>query len=124
MVPGNKLIRDENGKLVDATNYRQMTGCLMYLLATRPDLTFSVCLVARYMERPIEIHLTAIKRIMRYLKGTMELGIWYRRNEKLTLVGWSDSDYAGDLDDRKSTSGNVYMLGSSAISWSSKKQNL
>ncbi|PNX63399.1 putative copia-type protein, partial [Trifolium pratense] len=64
MVPGNKLIRDENGKFVDATNYRQMTGCLMYLLATRPDLTFSICLVARYMERPTEIHLAAIKRIM------------------------------------------------------------
>ncbi|CAJ2653663.1 unnamed protein product [Trifolium pratense] len=122
MVPGNKLIRDENGKLVDATNYRQMTCCLMYLLASRPDLTFSVCLVARYMERPTEIHLAAIKRIMRYLKGTLELGIWYIRNEKLTLVGWSDSDYAGDLDDRKSTSGYVYMLGSSAVSWSSKKQ--
>ncbi|XP_045797992.1 secreted RxLR effector protein 161-like [Trifolium pratense] len=99
-----------------------MTGCLMYLLATRPDLTFSVCLVARYMERPTEIHLAAIKRIMRYLKGTIELGIWYRRNEKLTLVGWSDSDYAGDLYDRKSTSGYVYMLGLSAVSWSSKKQ--
>ncbi|PNX80439.1 copia-type polyprotein [Trifolium pratense] len=122
MVPGNKLIRDENGKFVDATNYRQMTGCLMYLLATRPDLTFYICLVARYMERPTEIHLAAIKIIMRYLKGTMDLGIWYKRNEKKKLVGWSDSDYAGDLDDRKSTSGYVYMLGSSAISWSSKKQ--
>ncbi|CAJ2642245.1 unnamed protein product [Trifolium pratense] len=76
----------------------------------------------KYMERPTEIHLAAVKRIMRYLKGTLELGIWYRRNEKLTLVGWSDSDYAGDLDDRKSTSGYVYMLGSSAVSWSSKKK--
>ncbi|XP_045802823.1 secreted RxLR effector protein 161-like [Trifolium pratense] len=121
MVHGNKLIRDENGKYVYATNYRQMTGCLMYLLATRHDLTFYVCLVAIYMERPTKIHLAAIKRIMRYLKGTMDLGIWYKRNEDTKLVGWSYSDYAGDLDDRKSTSGYVFMLGSSAISWSSKK---
>ncbi|MCI15964.1 copia-type polyprotein [Trifolium medium] len=122
MVPGNKLIRDENGRTIDATSYRQMTGCLMYLLAARSDLTFSVCLIARYMERPTEMHLTAAKRVMRYLKGTMDLGIWYKRNESMKLVGWSDSDYAGDLDDRKSTSGYVFMLGSSSISWSSKKQ--
>ncbi|GAU13002.1 hypothetical protein TSUD_173010 [Trifolium subterraneum] len=122
IVPGNKLIRDENGKTVDVTNYRQIVGCLMYLLATRPDLTYSVCLIARYMERPTEIHLAAAKRVMRYLKGTLDLGILYRRNEEMKLQGWSDSDYAGDLDDRKSTSGYVFMLGSSIISWSSKKQ--
>jgi hypothetical protein len=62
IVPGNKLTKDENGRVVDATNYRQMIGCLMYLLATRPDLTFSVCLIARYMERPTEIHYAAAKK--------------------------------------------------------------
>ncbi|GAU16044.1 hypothetical protein TSUD_339150 [Trifolium subterraneum] len=96
IVPGNKLTKDEGGKTVDVTNYRQVIGCLMYLLATRPDLTYSVCLIARYMERPTEAHLAAAKRVMRYLKG--------------------------DLDDRKSTSGYVFMLGSSTVSWSSKKQ--
>ncbi|GAU39416.1 hypothetical protein TSUD_323640 [Trifolium subterraneum] len=122
MVPGNKLTKDENGKPVDTTSYRQMIGCLMYLLATRPDLTFSVCLIARYMERPTETHLAASKRVLRYLKGSLDFGILYKRNCELTLEGWSDSDYAGDLDDRKSTSNYVFMLGFSPVSWSSKKQ--
>jgi hypothetical protein len=122
IVPGNKLTKDENGKLVNATSFRQMTGCLMYLLASRPDLTFSVCLIARYMERPTELHLAAAKRVLRYLKGSFDFGILYKRNCELKLEGWSDSDYDGDLDDRKSTSGYVFMLGSSPISWSSKKQ--
>ncbi|MCI59842.1 hypothetical protein A2U01_0081097, partial [Trifolium medium] len=78
----------------------------MYLLATRPDLAFSVCLVARFMERPTEMHITAIKRIMRYVKGTIGFGVRYKKtSENLQLNGWTDSDYAGDLDDRKSTSG-------------------
>ncbi|GAU44223.1 hypothetical protein TSUD_399870 [Trifolium subterraneum] len=122
IVPGNKLTKDESGKLVDATSFRQMTGCLMYLLASEPDLTFSVCLIARYMERPTELHLAAAKRVLRYLKGSLDFGILYKRNCELRLEGWSDSDYAGDVDDRKSTSGYVFMLGSSPISWSSKKQ--
>ncbi|MCI19204.1 copia-type polyprotein, partial [Trifolium medium] len=87
-----------------------------------PDLAFSVCLIARYMERPTEMHLAAAKRILRYLKSTMNLGILYKRGESEVLQGWTDSDYAGDLDDRKSTSGYIFKFGSSAISWSSKKQ--
>ncbi|CAJ2663476.1 unnamed protein product [Trifolium pratense] len=122
IVPGNKLKKDENGIACDATNYKQMVGCLMYLLATRPDLAFSVCLVARFMERPTDIHVAAVKRILRYLKGTISYGLWYKKQEKDELIGWSDSDYAGDLDDRKSTSGYVFMIGSKAVSWSSKKQ--
>ncbi|PNX59879.1 cationic amino acid transporter 1-like protein, partial [Trifolium pratense] len=92
--------------------------------ATRPDLAYSVCLVARYMERPTNMHLTAVKRILRYLKGTLTNGIMYKSDTEkgFELVGWSDSDYAGDVNDRKSTTGFVFMLGSGAISWSSKKQ--
>ncbi|MCH80374.1 copia-type polyprotein, partial [Trifolium medium] len=124
IVTGCKLVKNEGGKASDAKVYKQMVGSLMYLLATRPDLAFSVCLVARFMERPTEMHVAAIKRIMRYLKGTTGLGIMYKRedSEALQLKAWSDSDYAGDLDDRKSTSGYVFKLGSGAISWSSKKQ--
>ncbi|CAJ2635931.1 unnamed protein product [Trifolium pratense] len=101
-----------------------MIGCLIYLLATRPDMTFAVCLAARYMERPTEMHVVVVKRIMRYLKGTMKFGMLYKckNSTELTLQGWSDSDYAGDHDDRKSTSGYVFTLGESAICWSSKKQ--
>ncbi|MCI22191.1 copia-type polyprotein, partial [Trifolium medium] len=96
----------------------------MYLLATRPDMAFSVCLAARYMERPTEMHMAAVKRVLRYLKGTLSLGILYKckTGNDLIMQGWSDSDYAGDYDDRKSTSGYVFTMGESAICWSSKKQ--
>ncbi|CAJ2671832.1 unnamed protein product [Trifolium pratense] len=123
IVPGTKLIKDESGKAVDSTQFKQIVGCLMYLTATRPDLCYSVCLIARYMERPTEIHLAAAKRILRYLKGTMKYGILYESGEVvIKLEGWTDSDYAGDSDDRKSTSGYIFKVGSGAISWSSKKQ--
>jgi hypothetical protein len=74
------------------------------------------------MERPTEIHLQVAKRILRYLKGTAELGIAYKRGGEEEFVGFTDSDYAGDIDDRKSISGYTFMLGTGAISWSSKKQ--
>ncbi|KAK2441186.1 hypothetical protein QL285_012513 [Trifolium repens] len=91
----------------------------MYLLATRPDLAFSVCNVARYMERPTEIHAAAVKRILRFLKGTTGYGLWYERGKGGELIGWSNSDYAGDLDDRRSTSGYVFMIETKVVSWSS-----
>jgi hypothetical protein len=124
IVPGCRLTKNDGGKAADASEYKQMVGCLMYLLASRPDLAYSVCLVARFMDRPTEIHVAAVKRIMRYLKGTLGYGILYKTktNDDLCLEGCCDSDYAGDLDDRKSTTGYVYMLGSGATSWSSKKQ--
>ena len=117
-----KLVKDENVRATDASKYKQMVGCLMHLLATRPDLEYSVCLVSRYMERATEMHLAAIKRILRYLKGTVGYGILYKKEEEVKLTCWSDSDYAGDFDDRKSTSGYVFMIGDNAIAWSSKKQ--
>ncbi|MCI46763.1 copia-type polyprotein, partial [Trifolium medium] len=105
--PGCKLDKDEDSDATDAREYKQIVGSLMYLLATRPDLAYSVCLVARYMERPTNMHLTAVKRILRYLKGTLTNGIMYRSDTEkgFELVGWSDSDYAGDVNDRKSTTG-------------------
>jgi len=101
IVPGNKLVKDEKGRNVNVTEFRQMIGCLMYLLATRLDLAFSVFLVVRYMERPTEIHLAAAKRILRCLKGTMNLRILYKKlnDDDAELQGWSDSYYVGDLDE-------------------------
>ncbi|PNX68838.1 putative copia-type protein, partial [Trifolium pratense] len=122
IVPGCKVSKDEIGKQTDATKYKQIVGCLMYLLATRPDLAFSVCLIARYTDKPTDMHLTAAKRILRYLKGTMSLGILYKRGIEIQLQGWTDSDYVGDIDDRRSTSSYIFKHGSSAISWSSKKK--
>jgi hypothetical protein len=87
-------------------------------------LAYFVFLIARFMERPTEMHVATIKRIMRYLKGTLSLGIMYKKGfgDVLQLIGWTDSYYAGDLDDKKSTSGYLFMLGGGVVSWSSKKQ--
>lgn len=122
VVTGSKLSKRGGGAEVDITNYKQMVGSLMYLTATRPDLMYVVCLTSRYMEKPTEVHLQAAKRIMRYLRGTVNFGILYSSQGKEELIAYTDSDYAGDIDDRKSTSGYVFLLGTGAISWSSKKQ--
>ena len=85
---------------------------------------YSVSLISRYMENPTETHLLATKRILRYLQGTRDFGLFYKKGEKLELFRFADSDYAGDQDDRRSTSGYVFMLGTGAILWSSKKQQI
>jgi len=122
IVPGMKLSRTDTRPKADATLYKQAVGSLMYLTATRPDLMYVVSLISRFMENPSESHWNAVKRILRYIKGTIELGMLYKRGEDITLVAYTDSDYAGDVDDRKSTSGFVFSLGTGAVSWSSKKQ--
>ncbi|CAL8156633.1 unnamed protein product [Prunus armeniaca] len=122
IVPGSKLTREGGGKKVDATQFKQLVGSLMYLTATRPDLMYSVCLISRYMADPTEEHLLAAKRVLRYLKGTLELGVFYAREGAIELFAYTDSDYAGDYDDRKSTSGYVFKLSGGAVAWASKKQ--
>ncbi|KAL4022470.1 hypothetical protein IC575_016203 [Cucumis melo] len=87
----------------------------MYLTATRPDIMHVVSIISRYMEFPTEMHLLAAKRIFQYLQGTSEYGLFYKNGEKSSLVGFTDSDYAGDLVDRKCTSGYVFMMSSAAI---------
>jgi hypothetical protein len=114
MVTRTKLSKHDQGGEVDPTQFKQIIGSLMYLTATIPDLMFAVNMIARFMEHPVETHMTAAKRILRYLKGTIELGILYKRGESKKLIAYSDSDYGGDIDDMKSTSG--------AIAWSSRKQ--
>lgn len=122
IVPGFRICKDKEGVKVDATFFKQVVGSLMYLTATRPDLMFVVSLISRYMEQPTELHLQTAKRVLRYLKGTIDFGIFYKKGGSADLVGYADSDYAGDLEDRKSTSGYVFLMGSAAVSWSSKKQ--
>jgi hypothetical protein len=101
IVSGTKLSKTDEGKYVDATTYKQMVGSLMHLTVTRPDIVFAVSLISRFMEKPVEKHLMAAKRILRYVQGTIEYGIYYKRYEKEQLLVYTDSDYAGDLDDRK-----------------------
>ena len=122
IIPGFKPTRDEGGVQVDSTLYKQIVGSLMYLTATRPDLMFAVSLISRYMEHPTESHVMAAKRILRYIKGTTSFGMFYKKGGVAELFGYTDNDYAGDQNDRKSTSGYVFMMNSTAVSWSSKKQ--
>ena len=100
-----------------------MIGSLLYLTASRPDIMFSVCLCARFQSCPRESHLSAVKRIFKYLAGTIEIGLWYPKFTSFDLIGYSDADFAGCKVDRKSTSGTCHFLGNSLISWHSKKQN-
>ena len=123
MATNGHLDLDEGGKPVDLKLYRSMIGSLLYLTASRPDIMFSVCMCARFQAAPKECHLVAVKRILRYLKHSSTIGLWYPKGAKFKLVGYSDSDYAGCKVDRKSTSGSCQMLGRSLVSWSSKKQN-
>ncbi|KAH9697684.1 hypothetical protein KPL71_023711 [Citrus sinensis] len=118
-----KLDKDEKGKEVDINTYRGMIGSLLYLTASRPDITFSVCLCARFQYCPKESHMLAVKHIFRYLIGTINLGLWYPRGTHIDLTCYSDADFAGYKVDRKSTSGTCYFLGHSLVSWFSKKQN-
>ncbi|KAL5767507.1 hypothetical protein ACOSQ2_014290 [Xanthoceras sorbifolium] len=114
--PGLKLVKDPGGKRVDNTLYKQIMGSLMYLTATSPYIIHVVSLISRYMKCPREMHLLVAKRIFWYLQGTLEFGLFYKKGEESDLFGFTNSDYAKDLDDRKSTSRYVIMLGSSAVS--------
>jgi len=113
-------IREGNG--IDETYYKQIVGSLMYITATRPNIMFVVSFISRFMARLTELHLQAAKSVLRYLKGTVDYGIFYKKNENKQLVTFTDSDYARDIEDKKSTSGYVFMLSGGAVSWSSKKQ--
>ena len=117
------LDADEDGESVDQKEYRSMIGSLLYLTATRPDIHFAVCLCARFQASPRTSHRQAVKRIMRYLRFTPEFGLWYSASSMLSLCGYSDADFAGCRLDRKSTSGTCQFLGSSLVSWSSRKQS-
>ncbi|GJR77037.1 retrovirus-related pol polyprotein from transposon TNT 1-94 [Tanacetum coccineum] len=112
----------EVGKPVDATLYRDMIGSLMYLTSSRPDLNYVVCLCARYQAKPTEKHLQAVKRIFRYLNGTIHMGLWYSKDTDMSLTTYADVDHAGCQDTRRSTSGSAQFLGDKLVSWSSKKQ--
>jgi hypothetical protein len=118
------LDADEEGEHVDQKEYRSMIGSLLYLTATRPDIQFSVCLCACFQASPRTSHRQAVKRIFRYLRHTPDFGLWYSASSSLALHGFSDVDFAGCRLDRKSTSGTCQFLGSSLVSWSSRKQSI
>ncbi|GJX73989.1 hypothetical protein Tco_0312584 [Tanacetum coccineum] len=118
-----KLDADLSGKPVDQTDYHSKIGSLMYLTSSRPDIVQAVCYYARYQARPTEKHLKEVKRIFRYLRGTINMGLWYPKDSGFELTAFSDADHAGCIDTRKSTSVGILFLGDKLVSWMSKKQD-
>lgn len=125
MEPRTKLSKLSEEPPVDATYYRSIVGSLRYLVNTRPDIAYSVGIISRFMEKPTTQHMAAMKHILRYIRGTLDLGcIYTKKEETAKLVGYSDSDLAGDIDDRKSTTGAAYFYGGNLITWVSQKQKV
>jgi hypothetical protein len=118
-----KLLVDTSSELVDATLYREIIGPLMYLTNTRPDICFVVKTLSRYLVEPRRVHLVDAKHVMRYLKGMLEYGLCYTGNHDFRLYGYTDSDWAASISDRKITSACCFSLGSTMTSWKRRKQS-
>ena len=118
------LTENDGSGMANASYFRSLVGGLNYLSHTRPDIVFPVSKVLRFMHNPSMNHLGAAKRILHYITGTTDYGLWYSKVTKFVLIGFVNSDWAGSLDDRKSTSSYIFTLGSVVISWSSKKQDV
>jgi hypothetical protein len=115
---------DDNSVKVDQELYQSAVGSLLYLSTwTRPDITYAVSNVAKFCSKPSKEHWTAVKRIMRYLRGTVDVGLCYNKGTTNECIGYSDSDWAGDINDRRSTSGYMFQISGAAVSWRSKKQS-
>lgn len=124
MVSGTKLSATDGDPFEEVTQYRSVVGALQYLTISRPDIAYSVNKVCQFMQAPLHTHWRAVKRILRYLNGTLDLGITFNVSTQLTLHGFCEADWVSDPDDRRSTSGFCWFLGNSPISWSSKKQSV
>jgi hypothetical protein len=118
-----KLRKDDDSKSTDQRQYRSMIGSLLYVTTSRPYVMQAVGQVARFQAAPKESHVLAVKRIFRYLKGTEEFGLWYPKGKDLSLIAYIDANWAGCIDDRRSTSGAVFYLGECLVSCLSKKQS-
>ena len=116
MSPNVKLTIDLLGKSIDSSLYRSMIGSLLYFTASRPDISYSVGACARYQANPKESHMIALKRIIKYVKSTTDFGVWYSKDTNDVLAGYSDANWVGNADDRKSTSGGCFYVGSNLVS--------
>jgi hypothetical protein len=112
-----KLMVDTSSKLVDVTLYRQIVGSLIYLMNTRLDICFVVNTLSQYLVEPIRVHLVRAKHVMRYLKCTLDFGLYYNGDHDFKLIGYTDSNWAGSVSNRKSTSGCCFSLGLAMTSW-------
>ena len=120
-----QFTNEEGRSTVNSTVYCSLIGSLRFLTHTRPDLLFSMGILSRYMENPNQEHYNGVKRVLRYVKGTEDHGLLYKKRDlKGELIGYRDCDFAGDCHDRKSTSGHIFFFGGMAVSWSSQKQSV
>ena len=123
MITRRKLSKDDDSTIVDKTLYKSMICKLIYLTQSRLDISNVVSIVGRFAAEPKQSHLMAVRRIFRYLKGTIDYGLWYPKSENVQLHVYTDADWAGCIDDRKSTSGGAVFLGDRLVSWIRKNQN-
>jgi hypothetical protein len=126
MGPKLKVSKDSKSPKVDATEYRSLIGSLRYLLHTKPELTYSVSYLSWFMENPRQEHMGAIKHLLRYVEGILDHGLLYPRGDggNFGILGYCDSDMAGDIDDCKSTTGLIFFIACSPITWNSQKQRV
>ena len=115
MAANAKLTNDPSSESIDVTLYRSMIGCLLYLIASQPDIAFSVGVCSRFQYNPKVSHLNAVKRIIKYVSETCDYGLFYSKESNLSLVGFFDSDWAGNADDRKSTTGGCFYVGANLV---------
>ena len=123
MATNTKLGIDPSGQLVEIPLYRSMIDCLLYLIASHPDTSFSVGVCARLQANPKMSHLTVVKRIIKYVNGTSDLGFFYRKESNVFLARYFDANWAGNADDRKRTTGCCFYVGTNLVPWMSKKKN-
>ena len=115
MSPNVKLTMDLLGKSVDPSLYRSMIGSLFYLTASKPDISYNVGVCARYQANPKESHITALKRIIKYVKTIVDFGVWYNKDTNDVLARYTDADWAGNVNDRKSTLGGCFYVGNNLV---------
>jgi hypothetical protein len=116
-----RKVRNSDSDLVDPSLYRQLIGSLMYLVNTRPDICFVVNTLSQFQVEPRHEHWIVAKHVLRYIRGTLNYGLRYTASIDIQLHGFTDSDWAGSAEDRRSTSGMCFILGSTMISWGSRK---
>jgi hypothetical protein len=124
LVQNEKISKNDGEKLEEPSAFSSLVGSLLYLTATRPDLIFPADLLSRFMSSPSNVHIGVAKKVLKYIRGTTNLGIWYSKIGGFKLIGYVDSDWVGSVDDMKSTSGYVFTIGSGAICWNAKKQEV
>jgi hypothetical protein len=113
MVLGQKLMKEDRAPKIDGKAYRSLVGSLLYLTATHPDIVFVVNYLSRFMQSPSQIHFIAAKKVLRYLKRTLEFGMHFVKSSFVKLIGFSDSDWAGSDEKMMSTSGYCFAIGGS-----------